>query len=158
MTDIVSKSQLMYHVARGEMREAFQHDELGYFDVTAMRALAVKKGELVTVDINAVAPFVQEQRVFEWTRARELPWESWQRDPILYVRITEPFPLPISYLLIDGAHRVMRRLEEGRTTVDAYVLDMADVIRPAANQSDIRNHGFDWGDDIVNGKIVKRGK
>lgn len=158
MVDRVSKSQLMTMVARGEMRETFEHEEEGMFDVTAMREFARANLSPIQIDLDCVVDFVKEQRVHDMQRVYDLTPD--QRDePILYVCCTEPAPLPTTYLLIDGSHRVLRRKLDNFDHVDAYVLDRAQIIRPDwslfGRTRDLLN--MDWGDDIINGKIVKVG-
>lgn len=164
---IVTKSQMAAFIAQGRGHESFEHEELGHFDVTEMRELAKKKGELIEVDMagSGMIEFVRTQRVYEEQRVHELPHESWhgangQNDPVLYVRIARPAPEPTTYLLIDGAHRIMRRHLEGLTTTWAYVLEERDIIRPDwSKMGDSRDlFGLDWGDAVLsNGQIIKRG-
>lgn len=157
MVDRVSKTHLMERILRGEGAEAFEHTEHGWFDVTAMREIAKKRGELVRVDMECVVEFVKANRVTDPQRVLDLKEEAWKDDPILYVRCVEPPPGPTTYLLIDGSHRALRRAMEGMSYVNAYVLEYKDIIRPNWETS-VRTRDIfdiDWGDDIVNGQIVK---
>jgi hypothetical protein len=157
--DVVKKSELMAAVAQGRLHEAFEHSELGWFDVTAMRDWAKRHAEVIDVDINCAVDFIRESRVVEMTRVHELPTESWQNDPAMYVCIVGTPPEPTTYLLIDGSHRIMRRHIEGLSTFKAYIVEQKDVIRVDSTKfgrtTDI--FGIDWGDPVVNGKIVRRG-
>ena len=144
---IIPKSAIMALVARGEHCECFEHEELGLFDVSAMRERAKTHGEAVEIAIDQVEPFVRANRVFEQARVDQLDSYSWRFDPVLYVRLEEGPPHGTSYLLIDGAHRVLRRHQEGCDTVLAVILTEADIIRPdltaLGRTSDMV--GIDWG-------------
>lgn len=146
-TVVIPKSVFMYYVARGDQREVFEHDELGLFDVTAMREHAKTHGEAVEIAMDQVEPFVRANRVFEQDRVHGLDDHSWQFDPVLYVRVEEGPPHGTSYLLIDGAHRVLRRHQEGRDTVLAVILTEADIIRPDLSKwGKVTDQlGLDWG-------------
>lgn len=150
MVTKVPKSSLMEKVARGEQRETFEHEELGWFDVSAMREVAAKRGELVRIDISCVIDFVCANRVRDEQRVLDLPDGAWQHDPVLYVRIQEPVPLPTSYLLIDGTHRILRRAHEGMSYVDAFILNESDIIRPDWSKmgKTIDLLGIDWGETV----------
>jgi hypothetical protein len=146
-TTVIPKSVFMYHVARGDQREVFEHEELGLFDVTAMRERAKFRGEAVEIAIDQVEPFVRANRVFEQDRVDQLDSYSWQFDPVLYVLLDEGPPHGTSYLLIDGAHRVIRRHQEGRDTALAVILTEADILRPDLSKWGRVQEtlGLDWG-------------
>lgn len=143
----LTKNDIMQLIASGRGIETFEHVELGFFDVTAMRARALTHGTRITVDIHCVADFVSNNRVYDRERMRSLTPEQ-INDPILYVHLPNE-PQGDCHLLIDGSHRAIRRAHEGFTTVDAYVLEERDIIRPDFSKGfhgpDV---GLDWGDDI----------
>lgn len=156
MVQKVTKTSLMLAVARGEQRECFEHEELGWFDVTAMRVAAATKGELVQIAMDQVHPFVQANRVHEPQRVIDLDDYSWRHDPILYVRLYEPPPAATTYLLIDGTHRVLRRHMEDMPTVNAIILEERDIIRPDWSKmgTTMEMFNIDWGDPLS----ILRGK
>jgi hypothetical protein len=154
---IMSKTEVMKLVSWGRVHESFEHEHEGRFDVTAIRMLSPQiKGEVHELPIHDVLAFILINRVLDVQRVRDLDAESWRNDPAIAIQmvrdgITE-------HLLIDGVHRIMRRHQEGLQTFRCYVIDEKHAIRPDLNkwQPGVER-GIDWGDAVVDGKIVKRG-
>lgn len=152
----MKKSQLMALVATGRMHEAFTHTIYGTFDVTVMRE-ATKSGvaERVLVPLYEINPFIRTTRVTEPERIAELRAESWEDDPGL------GFDTPDGFLMLDGHHRALRREMEGKTHMYMwrfpYELMAAFKPRPGYVDPSKLDERFDWGDKIVDGKIVRRG-
>ena len=160
MTTIVSKSEIMKLVAQGNFHETFAHSEEGFFAISLMRKFALENNfEIKTFDLNKELFLkVLDTRVIEQKRVFDLEEKSWRFDPALMIeyppQANEAHP---THLLIDGSHRLIRRGIEGLIFFPCYVFTPEQIIRPDLTAfKDTRNYGLDWGDDIINGKIVKR--
>lgn len=158
----VKKSQLAKLVAKGRVHESFVHSTCGTFDITLMREFAQKnvrfsadgevresEVELVLLTINEeVKQFIMQSRDVEEERIMELSEESWDRDPIMGVHYPDG-----TTLLIDGHHRILRRLIEGKTDVIAYMFKPEQIIRPQTGWGDMK--GVEWGNKtFVDGELV----
>lgn len=149
MNKKLTKTEIMQLVANGQHREAFEHSELGLFDITAMRERAKTHGKLVEIDIACVANFVIENRPYDRDRMRSLTVEQ-INDPILYVHLPNDPQGADTHLLVDGAHRAIRRAHLGLPTVHAYILTEADIIRPDFNVFGFGPHfGIEWGETLA---------
>lgn len=149
-----TKTQVMEYVIRGITRECFTHDGQGIFDVTAMRQRAHIIGELHSVYLEDIIPFILTERVIDEERVRTLSDASWQQDPAMCVVIPEQGG-GVSHLMIDGHHRAMRRHLEGMDSIDMWMIPLTYVLRPEPGWE--QHPALDWGDKIVDGKIVRRG-
>lgn len=154
---LMTKTQMMNLVAQGRVHESFEHSIEGLFDVTAMRLNCQDlKIEPFRIEIKDVLDFIRESRVIDQARIMELPDAAWRNDPamcVVYRRGDE-----VEHMLIDGVHRILRRHKEGFTQFYCWFVEERDIVRP--NLEDWQRgveRGIDWGDVIVDGKIVKRG-
>lgn len=152
---IVTKAQLMQAVIAGHQRECFEHSTEGIFDVTAMRdglASGTIPGELVYIAMECIAPFVRENRVTEQARIDSLDEASWKLDPAIFIHIVNNGEE--SHLMIDGHHRALRREKEGFDSMPCWIVEKEHAVRPAPGW--VQNPFVDWGDALVDGRIVKR--
>lgn len=174
---LMTKTEIMAHVAAGEIHETFDHETEGSFDITMMRKLAhaawtaslqanlklagsgqplVKPDvELRRFHMQGMEAAIRASRVIDETRIMQLDDYSWRNDPALVVEyVTDGTEYQ---LIIDGTHRILRRSKEGKSTFDAYVFTTNQIIRPDMNKfvQGVKR-GYDWGDDVVDGKIIKR--
>lgn len=149
---LISKSELMCRVIEGGARECFEHSECGTFDVTAMREWAAANLQPVSVRLSDINPFIRTNRVTEEKRVMGLPEDSWKHDPGMFLLLGEGDD--ITHLMIDGHHRALRREIEGETCMLCYVVPTAEAKRP--QEGWFKDTHADWGDNFVDGKIVKR--
>lgn len=147
-----TKTEIMTQVCLGTAHECFEHSEEGWFDITRMRKWARQHCAIVNVELVAFVHHIASTRVFEEERINTLTMEEWANDPVLFV-VYENGPNGVEHLMIDGHHRAMRAFREGAETVRAYMVPEHAITRPPKGFQ----HGPDWGDDLVDGKIVKRG-
>ena len=154
---LISKSQLMQVIESGRGRETFTDSEEGIFDVTAMREYAFKnKLPTQAFPTRGMEQYLREHRVIDNARVRELRDYSYLCDPALVVIYQRPGEA-VQHLLIDGSHRIMRRCINRFSTFRAYVFTEAQIIRPdLTGRATLEEVGMDWGDKVVDGKIVKR--
>ena len=154
MTTILTKAQLMDLVIRGGQRECFTHSEAGTFDVTAMRQAAPQIGEIQEIPLSNLLEFIAQSRVVDRDRVLSLPEESWRSDPgIFVVHEYDAAGVP-TVTMIDGHHRAMRRALEGMETMQLWFIPIEKAIRPAPGW--VTNPYVDWGDPIVDGKIIRK--
>lgn len=153
----MSKTEVMKLVSWGRVHESFEHEHEGRFDVTAMRMLSPQiMGEAYELPIDQVLTFILLNRVLDVQRVRDLGAESWRNDPAIAIQMVRDGVT--EHLLIDGVHRIMRRHQEGLQTFRCYIIDEKYVIRPDPKEWQRGvEQGIDWGDELVDGKIVKRG-
>lgn len=151
----MTKSEIMARIIMGNGHETFTHSIEGHFDVTLMRNKAIaEKREPVLVPVALLVDHLRTNYVHEAARVRHFV-EKFTQTPDLY----DP-AMFVSYqdgtsLLVDGVHRVLAadylRMEHyifWRFTED-------EIIRPDFNLMGF-NPERDWGDALVDGKIVKR--
>lgn len=149
---LLTKTQLMHWIAEGMGHEAFSHDELGNLDITLMRFKTVDIGMIpMVVDLKSLCDNIRQWRVYEWDRVLELDDFSWRRDPGILVRVGNG-----NHVLVDGSHRALRREMEGEVDMLMWEFTRETVVKQGKDWTE--NHGVDWGDAIVDGKIVKRTK
>jgi hypothetical protein len=150
---VISKSELMARVIHGREHECFEHSECGFFDITLMREWAKKHGVRITVGTADMVPHIHESRDYDPERVLELPDESWKNDPPLAVALNDG-----THLLIDGAHRILRRHAEGYKNTDILVLTEEEIIRPGPGWS--KQEAVDWGTKEIgpDGELVDREK
>lgn len=150
----MTKTEIMALVKEGTVHESFEHETDGMFDVTAMRTMCIVSGlQVFQCPIAPIIDAIFRDRVFDEARVSELPYYSWQTDPALVIQYDNG-----ENLLIDGTHRIIRRHREGLLFCLAYLIPEADIIRPSAEFQRGEERGIDWGDQIVDGKIVRRDK
>jgi hypothetical protein len=150
---IISKLELMSYVIRGVSHECFEHSELGIFDVTEMRIAATKIGELKSVPIDMIAPFVMVNRVTEPARVMALDDASWKHDPgIMIVSEYDEQGVP-TVTMVDGHHRALRRAIQGYESMDIWMIPLEKAIRPSPEW--VKNPFFDWGEEIRDGQIIR---
>jgi hypothetical protein len=144
---LMSKTEVMKLVKWGRVHESFEHEHEGRFDITAMRMLPPQiRGKVYELPIHEVLAFILINRVLDVQRVRDLDVESWRNDPAIAIQ-----------MIRDGVHRIMRRHQEGLQTFLCYVIDEKHAIRPDLNEWQPGvERGIDWGDELVDGKIVKR--
>lgn len=143
----LNKETIMAPVVAGYAHEAFTHETEGTFDVTEMREWIKGHPELlITVELSNLIGFIKENRVTDDHRIRTLPESSWRDDPGIAIECDDG-----SMLMIDGHHRALRRELEGLHVMEIYAVPMKDAIRPQAGYM----RGPDWGDPIVDGKIIR---
>lgn len=153
----MKKSELMALVATGRVQEAFTHTIYGTFNITQMRE-ATKDGiaERVSVALYEINPYIRTSRVTEPERIHGLTTEQWRDDPGL------GFDTPDGFLMLDGHHRALRREMEGKTHMDLwrFPYELMGAFAPAPGWVDPAklDRRFDWGDPIVDGKIIRGGK
>lgn len=148
------KSTLMTLVTAGLSHECFEHSIHGHFDVTLMRE-AIRLGtipyETVQTPVDYLVKHIKESRVVEESRWMHLPFKSWYDDPGIAV-ITPDDQGGIWTIMIDGHHRAMRRQFECKELMVLHLVPLEAAIRPAPSLRQIA----DWGDPMVNGKIIRR--
>jgi hypothetical protein len=164
----LTKSQIMALVQRnadsGALHECFTYypddGPVTVFDVTAMRTWAKANPSLAPVEhvrISDVIGKLLTDRVIDVNRVRDLPKESWEHDPAM-VLVYGAGTATMHHLLIDGTHRIVRRFGERRHDFATYMIDVKHAIYPNYNEYvDGHKIGLDWGDKIIDGKIIKRG-
>jgi hypothetical protein len=147
----VTKSLLMSYVSQGIHHECFEHSRLGRFDITTMRQRAASLGDKVSVPLDNIIAFIREQRVVEWDRIEALTRESWQDDPGIFIveEVVDGVP---GGVMVDGHHRAFRRLMEGCTDMDFWMIPIEKALRPVPG---FFHSGMDWGDPIIDGKIIR---
>lgn len=160
MTKLYTKTSIMNFVAEGKLKETFDHSTQGKFAITDMRVFALKE-KLKTETFNITKELYEHifsSRVVEAQRVFELSFDSWKNDPILIVEYPpEKGETNSTHLIIDGTHRIVRRVVEKIYTFEAFVFTPAQIIRPDMTiMKDTRDYGLDWGDDMKDGKIIKR--
>lgn len=143
-------------VASNDVHECFEHTVDGLFDITEMRRFAsTHQVPVLSFHISAVIAHIEEERVIDAQRVLELPEESWKFDPAMLVIYEREDGA--QHLLVDGTHRILRRHREGLKTFTAYTFAEQDIIRPdMAKWKRGCERGIDWGDAVVDGRIVKR--
>ena len=155
MTEVVTKSSLMALIARGVAREAYHDTVHGWFDVSAMRLRAAELGELVEVPLEIVMPVVMNQRVAEPQRVMELKDESWRDDPGMFILFDfDENGIP-NAMMIDGSHRATRRMIEGEQFMKFWFIPIEKALRPPPGFMSTTEVGIDWGDPVVDGKIIR---
>jgi hypothetical protein len=155
MTTLITKTQLMASVVAGLRHESFEHSIDGLFDITAMRqkCAAEELGERAILPLDGIIPFIRENRVIEMQRVLALDYESWKNDPGMFiVESYDDAGVPTG-IMVDGHHRAIRRQLEGEMEMVVWMVPKDKAIRPGANWM---RHPDDWGDAIIDGKIVKR--
>lgn len=150
----MTKNELMAIVASGAARECFTHSVLGHFDVSATRGHCLIHGKLRNVELAALIEHIIKNRVFEEERVISLPASSWQADPGIILVCPEPKD-QFSHCIMDGTHRALRRHREGKETMQFYIIPLHEAVRLGDCDVVLTNV---WGDDLVDGKIVKRSK
>jgi hypothetical protein len=150
----MTKTEVMALIKQGAVHESFEHETDGIFDVTAMRALTSSEGlQIYDAPIAPIIEAILRDRVYDEQRVSELSDHSWKEDPCLAVHYRDG-----SDLLIDGTHRIIRRWREGLSLFPVYILSEAQIIRPSDEFQRGEERGIDWGDQVVDGKIVRRNK
>lgn len=157
MMQLIAKEKLMKLVAAGHLHETFEHSVEGHFDITAMRAWAAANCQILHANVAMVLEHAKTSRVWEQERVDSMDARSYTYDPALFVQYIRPEGE--THLMIDGVHRLIRRAQEGQENFPFYLIPEANIIRPDltlfARTDEI--FGVDWGDDLVNGEIIKRG-
>jgi len=153
----VTKGQLMAQVFSGHQRECFTHSDEGTFDISAMRAAlpAQLPHDSADVSLSQIIPFLAEHRVVEQARVQELSDWSWREDPGIFLVIPPKGGEGVTHLMVDGHHRAVRRHLEGMEDMRFYFVQLKDALRPAFGW--VANPFVDWGDPIIDGRIVRRG-
>lgn len=149
---MMTKSQTMELTKMGLSRECFDHDTWGQFDVTAMRARAKELGTLEVVPLHLILDHIKRHRVTEHARVMDLKDHEWKDDPGIIIFATENGVL--WHATIDGHHRALRREHEGKDTMLFWMIPIEKALRPAEGWGTVP--GLEWGDPIVDGKIVKK--
>jgi len=141
----------MHYVEVGLLQEVFQHSVMGIFDISGMR-IAIAKGSIphqrVQVDMSSLLGHTMANRDICMDRVNELSNESWLFDPGIILHCKDG-----THCLIDGSHRLIRRAQEGRTTMNFFMVEEMDALRP-----DLNNYidAFDWGKELKDGKLIPR--
>lgn len=152
----MKKADLMALVVAGKCQESFEHHLDGvvtHYAVTMMRNRAkAESWPIVRVDIDMIAPFMMEYRVWDMERVMSLPEESWRNDPAMAAVTLEPDGTE-SHTFVDGVHRIVRRQLEGLRTAIFYEARGDQIMHPPSGWG-IRP-GHDWGDKLVDGKIIR---
>lgn len=152
----MTKTEIMALIEKGSVHERFTHSIEGEFDITAMREWASKNVKPVRVPISEVIEFVTTSRVMDVERVRTLTTWSWRIDPALAVEYVNDGKT--EHLLVDGTHRIMRRHLEGQTEFPCWIVPESAIVRPNMDEwCNGEERGLDWGDELIDGKIVKRG-
>jgi hypothetical protein len=154
---LLTKTEVMKLVVQHKLHETFEHSTEGRFDVTAMRVYAQSmKLPTQRVRIMDVLSDLRTQRVISQERILQLDMWSWLHDPAMVIVYQDSTGKP-AHLLVDGTHRILRRHQERCTFFSAWFIDIKDAIRPDMQQwVPAVERGIDWGDAVVDGKIVKR--
>jgi hypothetical protein len=139
-----TKSQVMARIIAGQAFEAFQHQDLGLFDVTRMRR-AAQSGEYgetyQTGLLPEIAQHLMTARDYDQMRVWELlidPSAPWQNDPALAVFD----PKDNTHLFVDGTHRILGRWMLKLPDFEFYVCQLADVIYVPADYGPVNDS---WG-------------
>lgn len=154
---LMTKTALMARVIAGHNLECFEHSHWGMINITAMRALAQSGGALdyVLIPLNLICDHIRATRVIEEQRILDLGEGSWRQDPVMFLVNESPeVPGGLEHTMIDGHHRALRAEREGMAEIHAYVFHHTSIIRPPRGWG--KRADMDWGDDYVNGQIVKR--
>jgi len=162
MKQLLTKTQLMSLVAEGRVHECFTHSTEGTFDITAMRAQALKTHrEIHKIDIAPhITEFLLSNHVWDDERVR-----YWIGSPLYE---WEPAILVLypgnHHIVADGVHRLIARARMEKEiqgtpgypvfSAPFWVFEKEEIIRPGPEWVD--NPLYDWGDDVVDGKIVRR--
>lgn len=152
-----TKTELMALVIAGKNRECFEHSHFGMMDVTAMRTIVLsgRAYDYVFVPLHLICDHIRETRVIDKERITTLPAESWQKDPAIFIISPAPhLPGGWEHTMVDGHHRALRREAEGLQDIRAAFIHERDIIRPPEGWG--LRADMDWGDALVDGKIVKR--
>ena len=155
---VVNKSDLMREsVLKGRGHECFEHSEEGLFDITLMREWAhASKLEPHFIDLEAVIGYIENSRVYDPQRIDDLTMDEALFDPALVVLYQRPDG--DQHLYIDGTHRALKLWRNGQKRQLVFIIPEERIIRPDLNKygSSTEVLGKDWGDLVVDGKIVKR--
>jgi hypothetical protein len=151
---VVSKAEFMVPVLQGKQHECFEHSESGIFDITAMRLVLPNIGVLHTISLDQIVPFIMENRVTDPARVMQLAAASWRDDPGIFIVSDYDSEGTPNVTMVDGHHRAMRRAIEKETDMEMWFVPTEKAIRPAAGW--MKNPYVDWGDPIVDGKIIRR--
>jgi len=153
MNKLKTKTELMKRVQMGISHEVFEHSTEGQFDVTLMRAWAREHLEPVFIFLPDIIPNVLTTRIFEEKRVADIKLEEAAKDPALVV----VYPTTEGngeHLFIDGTHRAICLHRAGIEMQLAYFIPADRIIRPPAGFQ--KTSANDWGDEFVDGVLVKR--
>lgn len=151
MMPLQKKTDLMKLVELGQAREFFEHSDGGKFDITGMREFCLRTElEPVVIDILSIIDHIKDTRVYQLSRVVDLTEEQCICDPAIVVLYDTDEGQ--QHLYIDGSHRALRLELMGVRNQLAWFLKESEIIRPDDNAKLIA----DWGDELRDGKIIKR--
>lgn len=153
-----TKSMVMQAVVAGVGFETFEFNPPGQppimYNVTLLRKMlqaGMAGAEVCEVDMALIIPFLLENRVWEQARVDELTAEQWRDDPAIALISGEGDEA--EHCFIDGIHRLVRRHKEGEKM--ARFWQVPQELAPIVTLDSGMHRGPDWGDPIVDGKIVR---
>lgn len=153
----LTKSQIMLMVLSGRTRESFEHSTEGMFDITQMRKEALESERAITAFplTPELETFIRANRVWEQERVDffAAQYERWEKpEPAMFYETTENGEP--SHLLIDGTHRILAAYALKMPWFIAWFFEESDIRRPPPGWG--LRADLDWGDQLIDGKIVKR--
>lgn len=127
----LTKAQMMALVAQGRIEESYTFEDEGKlmtYNVTRMRKKAQEEKREVT-EMDVPSDFIQELRASRDIEEARILDPLDIDDPAIIVEFIDKDGLPVQHMIIDGAHRILRRLEHcGKTTLLAYVFKESEAI------------------------------
>lgn len=150
-----TKSQHAAFVAKGLGHESFEHHYEGRvttYDVTLTREKA-KQGRftLRKFDMRDIPiAEIRNSRVYETARILELTAEQADEPLMMVVSVANGEEY---HLLIDGIHRLLRRLMDNQTHVYLFLIPEAEAVLAQPGWGSVR--GTTWGENIIGGVIQR---
>lgn len=145
---VTTKADCMQRVIDGYGFECFEHEIEGWFNITEARLLVACNAiphEIVEVELDCFIHQAKQSRVWEPERVKQMPIND---DPGLFVHCDDG-----THMMADGIHRALSRHAAGLKLMKFAFIPMRFMPRPRKDFA--MTH--DWGDDLKNGKIIKRG-
>lgn len=155
----MSKSNAARLIASGIGRESFQHDTLGHFDITALRAfiragrpqiLNCKYSEISYdgSEVDALAHLVGNREVCP-QRCKELTTEQLEEPLIFLLCPAGANGEHATHLLVDGIHRFVERQARGKADFHFYLIP----IELAPRVDEVNYREVPWGEkELIPGK------
>jgi len=127
----MKKSDISPLIDGGMIHEVFEHSIYGMFDITSMRkkCLADKKDILTSPIEEDLKEILLHERVYDVTRVMELTSAQYLFDPALVLYVDG------GNVLLDGTHRILRRVLERYDTFSYWLITETEIIRPSITDS-----------------------
>lgn len=154
---LLTKAQIMQRVAEGLALECHENSKHGWFNITGMRSQALlerREPVLVELEQGGLLEWLRTQCVHDKARVAEfmakMSFNPMEQDPAIIIH----WPEDDGYLMVDGVHRVLAAHALGMKHYPYWLFDHSEILRPPPGYG--MNPEYEWGDDLVDGQIVKR--